>query len=143
MNRDFRECLRNKKLMPFPRAKRLVRKEVCAAEEDLVEAQDRFGHSKYKYATITAYYAIFHAARALVYSRGYRERSHHCLGVALDVFFVERSLMEDRFIKLFRDTMSLREDADYGASFSEEGAAISITNAKEFIQVMRDLLSSD
>jgi hypothetical protein len=75
MNPAFKECLKHKKIIPFPRAKGLAEKELAAAEEDLIEAKDRFHNSRYKYSTINAYYAVFHAARALLYSRGYRETS--------------------------------------------------------------------
>ncbi|MGB7296028.1 MAG: HEPN domain-containing protein [Candidatus Aminicenantales bacterium] len=103
------------------------------ASEDLTEGYDRFKHGRYKYATINSYYAVFHAARALVYSKGYRERSHYCLGVALESMFADRGLLGRRYVKIFRDTMALREDADYGGAYSKEGACTASTNAEEFI----------
>jgi uncharacterized protein (UPF0332 family) len=95
---------------------------LAAAEEDLIEAKDRFHNSRYKYSTINAYYAVFHAARALLYSRGYRERSHYCLLIAQETLFVETGLMGNRFIRIFRDNMSLRESADYSSSFTKDSA---------------------
>jgi len=141
-NRAFKECLDKRKIIFFPRAKGLAKKELLAAEEDLAEARDRFGHGKYKYATINAYYAIFHAARALIYSKGYRERSHYCLAVALEALFVDEDLLKSRYVRIFQDTMALREDADYSGSFSKEGASMSISNAGEFIEVARNLIRS-
>jgi uncharacterized protein (UPF0332 family) len=132
-NQAFEKCLRNRKIIPFPRATRLANKELAAASEDLAEARDRFRNGKYKYATINAYYAIFHAARALINSKGYRERSHYCLSVALEALFVEEGLLAGRYVRLFQDSMALREDADYICSFSKEGASMSISNAEEFI----------
>jgi uncharacterized protein (UPF0332 family) len=120
----------------------LAKKELLAAEEDLAEARDRFGHGKSKYATINAYYAIFHAARALIYSKGYRERSHYCLSVALEALFVEEGLLAGRYVRLLQDTMALREDAGYGGSYSKEGASMSISNAGEFIGIAGDLIRS-
>lgn len=140
MNQAFRECLKNRKIISFPRAKGLIKKEVAAAEEDLIEAKDRFQNSRYKYATINSYYAIFHAARALLYSRGYRERSHHCLSIALEALFVERGLMENRFTRIFKNNMVLRESADYGDRFSRESASLSILNAEEFVKMASILL---
>lgn len=118
----------------------MANKELMAAEEDLAEARDRSCHGKYKYATINAYYAIFHAARALIYSKGYRERSHFCLAVALEALFVDESLLAGRYVRMLQDTMALREDADYSGSFSKEGASISISNAGEFIGAARNLV---
>lgn len=142
VNPAFEKCLKDRKIIPFPRAKRLALKELAAAEEDLAEARDRFIHEKYKYATINAYYAIFHAARALIYSKGYRERSHFCLAAALDALFVDAGLLKGRYVRMFQDTMALREDADYSGSFSKEGASMSISNAEEFIGVAGDLVRS-
>jgi uncharacterized protein (UPF0332 family) len=140
MNQAFRECLSKRKIIPFSRVKTLANKELMAAEEDLAEARDRSCHGKYKYATINAYYSIFHAARALIYSKGYRERSHFCLAVALEALFVDESLLASRYVRMLQDTMALREDADYSGSFSKEGASISISNAGEFIGAARNLV---
>lgn len=142
MNQAFKECLRKKKIIPFPRAKELAKKELRAADEDLAEARDRFDHGRYKYATINGYYSIFHTARALIYSRGYRERSHYCLAVALGALFVDAGLLESRYQRMIQDTMALREDADYGGSFSKEGAFLSISNAEEFGGVANRILAS-
>jgi uncharacterized protein (UPF0332 family) len=111
-----------------------------SAKEDLAEARDRLRNGRYKYATINSYYSIFHAARALLYSRGYRERSHHCLSVAIEALFVKTNKISERFIRIFKNIMSLRESADYNSSFSEEGAFLSISNAQEFLEMVMVLL---
>jgi uncharacterized protein (UPF0332 family) len=97
-------------------------------------------HGRFKYAAINSYYAIFHGARVLLYSRGYRERSHNCLAVALYALFADQGLLERRFVRIFRESMALREDADYSGSFSQEGAVQSILNADEFIDAARVIL---
>lgn len=140
VNPAFEKCLKDRKIILFPRAKRLAKKELAAAEEDLAEAKDRFEKLRYKYATINAYYAIFHAARALIYSKGYRERSHYCLAVALEALFVDKGLFKGRYVRMLRDTMALRESADYGGAFSKEGASTSISNAEEFFRAAENLV---
>jgi uncharacterized protein (UPF0332 family) len=140
MNEAFKECLKNRKIIPFPRAKGLVQKELAAAKDDLAEAKDRLKNGRYKYATINSYYSIFHSARALLYSKGYRERSHHCLSVALEALFVETAKMSIRFIGIFKNSMSLRENADYSSSFSKESAFLSISYAQEFLEIAITLL---
>jgi uncharacterized protein (UPF0332 family) len=140
VNPAFDKCLKDRKIIPFPRARRLAKKEFAAAEEDLAEAKDRFDNLRYKYATINAYYSIFHAARALVYSKGYRERSHYCLAVALEALFVDKGLLAGRHVGILQETMALREDADYSGSFSKEGASTSISNTEEFFRVAKNLV---
>ena len=76
-----------------------------------------------------------------LYSKGYRERSHYCLYVAIDTLFVKAGLLEKHFSRILKDGMSLREDADYGGEFSKEGAALSVSNAEEFIKKSEALLS--
>ncbi len=143
MNQAFKDCIEKKRIFEFPEAKKLVNKELSIAIDDLNEAKDRFKNGKYKYAIINAYYATFHSARALLYSKGYRERSHYCLYVAIDALFVRAGLLEKRFARILKDGMSLREEADYGGEFSKEGAALIISNAEEFIKKSEELLSTD
>jgi uncharacterized protein (UPF0332 family) len=139
-NPAFETCLKSRKIVKFPRARRLISKELLSARQDLEEARDRLAHGKWKYATINAYYAIFHAARALLYFQGFRERSHYCLLIALEALYVQRKLLEVRFVDSFKETMTLRENADYLGTFSREGAEMSIRNAQQFIEAAESLL---
>ncbi len=84
MSRDFEIVLEKRRILPFKEGKNLITKELEASQQDLEEAKNRLASEKYKYATITAYYSMFHAARALLYAQGYREKSHHFLSVAVD-----------------------------------------------------------
>ena len=77
---------------------------------------------------------MFHAARALIYSRSYREKSHYCLAVALRALFVEEGHMEAQFVHDFLNAMNLREAADYEAEFSQSGAKAVIASAERFIE---------
>lgn len=64
MNPGFRRCLENGKIVPFERGKELVRKEINVSESDLSDAMTGYSSQRYKWSTIQAYYAMFHAARA-------------------------------------------------------------------------------
>ena len=77
---------------------------------------------------------MFHAARALIYSRSYREKSHYCLAVALKALFVEEGQLEAIFFRDFLNAMNLCEAADYKAEFSVHGAKAVITSAERFIE---------
>ncbi len=93
MNSEFDECLKYGKIKPFAPTRGMVSKELSIARKDLVYAQASLQTGNYKWATIQAYYAMFHAARALLYSQGYREKSHYCLIVALRALFVDKALL--------------------------------------------------
>jgi len=140
VNQDFKQCLENKKIIPFERGKELVKKELSISESDLLDAKAGFQEKRYKWSTIQAYYAMFHATRALVYSKGYREKSHYCLSVALRALFVEEGNLDAQAGRDFLNAMNLREAADYEAEFSEAGATAVITAAEKFIGKAKSLL---
>jgi len=71
---------------------KLGEKELSIAQSDLSDAKAGFENQRSKWSTIQAYYAMFHTARALIYSRGYREKSHYCLAVALKSLFVDEGM---------------------------------------------------
>jgi len=133
MNAEFQRCLNSGRLLPFPEGPALATKELSTARSDLADAQASLTEGRSKWSTIQGYYAMFHAARALVYSRGYREKSHHCLAVALRALFVDEKRLEARVVRDFLNAMNLREAADYEADFSEKGAAAVIKAAERFI----------
>lgn len=133
MNPEFKQCLDSGKIVAFPGGKVLARKELSVARSDLSEAKEGFKNQRYKWSTIQAYYAMFHAVRALVFSKGYREKSHYCLAVALRALFVEEGNLDVQDVRDFLNAMNLREAADYEAEFSESGAKAVISSAERFI----------
>lgn len=135
MNQDFKKGLDNKRIVRFEEGKSSIPSEIQAAKDDLAEALDRFDKGKYKYATITAYYSMFHSARALLYSQGYREKSHYYLLVAIRALFVEKDLMKEGLLSEFHEAMVLRENADYNSQFSKEGANSAIKTSKEMLRL--------
>jgi len=141
MNQDFKKCLDRGTIYPDPTAKSLAEKEFAVALRGLAAAQKMFNDEMPKYCTITAYYAMFHAARALLFSQGYKERGHRCLIHAIEALFVEKKLLEMQYIRNLLNAMSLREDADYADEYSKQGAQDSLITAKEFIQKAQELLN--
>lgn len=139
---EFKKAVENRRIVRFAKAKALTGKELLAAQDDLSEAEDRYKNQKFKYATIIAYYSMFHAARALIYSRGYREKSHYYLFIALKYLFTESGLLKEELVEDFYSAMTLREGADYHGEFSREGAESSIESASKFLQQAKTILKS-
>jgi uncharacterized protein (UPF0332 family) len=140
MNQEFKQCIENKKIIPFATGKKLVNKEIAVAQSDLSEAKAGYENERYKWSTVQAYYAMFHAARALVYSKDYREKSHCCLAVALRALFVDEGKMDAQSVRDLLNAMNLRESADYDAEFSQSGAKAVIESADKFIQKTIEIL---
>jgi len=135
---EFDKLLIERKLIRSRIGKNMVMKEVKAAQTDLQDAKDSLEQRKFKWATIQGYYSTFHSARALLYNRGFREKSHYALLVALRELFsneLERSL-----IGKFEEGMELRQEADYGLKFSEAGAIETIEGAEKLLERAKELL---
>jgi uncharacterized protein (UPF0332 family) len=140
VNQEFKQCLESRKIVSFAGGKKLVKKELSVARSDLSDAKAGYGDGRYKWSTIQGYYAMFHAARALIYSHGYREKSHYCLAVALRALFVDESKMDAQLVRDFLNAMNLREAADYEAEFSQSGAKAVIASAEKFIEKAATIL---
>jgi len=143
MKISFKDCLEKKKIFRFEPAKQLVDLEIEDAESDLCSAQEESSKSGFKWATIKGYYSMFHSARALLYSRGYREKGHYCLYLALKAFFVQENKLEPKLAEDFNNSIILREDADYRRKFSQEGAQAVIESAKRFLKATKEILSKE
>jgi uncharacterized protein (UPF0332 family) len=123
------KLLEERKILRVRRDSALIAKEIAAAKADL---------KKSKWATIQGYYAMFHSARALLYEKGFREKSHHALLVAVRELYVseiERSLIQE-----FEHGMYLRQEADYGLKFSGRGAQDVIDIAEKMLERTKSIL---
>ena len=140
VDREFKKCLEKGKLREFPKGKQLYLKELKTAGEDLEEARENYKNKRFKWATIQAYYAMFHTGRALIYSREYRERSHYCLIVALRTLFVSKRFLNFQTVEMLQQGKRLRESADYYSEWSQEGAHRMIESAEEFIVKAKKIL---
>jgi len=89
MSYKFQKMFDERRLLKIKTDKKLVLEEFKAAELDLEDAKESFERKKFKWATIQGYYSMFHSVRGLVYSKGFREKSHYALLVAFEELFPE------------------------------------------------------
>lgn len=107
--------------------------ELQIAQEDLGTAQVLLEHVLYRNTISTAYFAMFHAARALVLSRGYSETDHRCLAVAFEHFYGGSSKGQE-LAHAFDRARGLREQADYTGVASKKDALDSVRVAVRFVE---------
>ena len=135
---EFRKLLGQYKILRIRPDEKLVAKEIAASRHDLSAAKVSFGQKEFKWATIQGYYSIFHSGRALAFSKGYREKTHYALLVILEELLYAE--LGNSFIRLFKDTMHVREDADYDLEFSEKTALLVIEGAEDFMERAEEIL---
>lgn len=110
------------KLKSFQLSEEMIKKELEVGKKDFASALASFEASNYKWATIQAYYAIFHAARSLLYKNGYREESHTALKLAIKELYINNGRLPYSVYDSFERGMELREMADYKENYSQKGA---------------------
>lgn len=117
---------------------RLVKKEFEEADYDLGKAKGALEEGDFKWCIIQAYYSMFHAAKALLFRLGFREKKHFVIGAVLERLSKEGRL-ESGFVNDFRGAMMAREDADYRYVHTKDTSGYVIGIAEEFIAKMKEM----
>lgn len=142
MGISFDSCLSAKKLIKIEIEPELIQSEMREAEKDLASAKKDYQIKDWKWATTKAYYSMFHAAKSLLYFKGFKERhSHACLIEGFKELYVKEGLLPLRFAEYLEAGKSRREDATYELVYSEEIASTYVRAAEEFVEKSKQLLA--
>jgi uncharacterized protein (UPF0332 family) len=137
---EFERCIKESRLVKIKPSKEMIQKEVESAEYDLERARNSLDEGDFKWASVQSYYSMFHAAKALVLKRGYREKSHFCLVIALRELYVKEDRLNSEMIENLELCMSLRHEADYGLTYHQESAETALKYAEDFLNNALKLL---
>ena len=118
---------------------RQIEYQIKRANKDLKTAEANLSIDL-TWAFAIAYHAMMRASKALIYSKGYREKSHYYLLVALKSLFVDTNALSEEISSEFHDAMILREDADYHGNFTKDGADAVLETAKELLALAKSIL---
>lgn len=127
----FDDCVKRGLVRVSPSVKSEIDKELTDAKYDLDRARRSIESGDAKWATVQAYYSMFHVTRAVLFSRGFKERSHLCLEYFLDKLVNENMIGQD-YAQYFRTARFQREEADYNSSYSMEDALHILHLATDF-----------
>ena len=142
MSREFDKCLERGKIKRFTPGKKLAKKEIRLAGEDLKVASKSLTERNYRWSIIQSYYSMFHSARGLLYSKSYREKSHYCLIQAIQFLFVETGILSSALLGSLVEAKNLREAADYYGDFSEINCKKLVKKSEEFLKKAEELIES-
>ena len=118
----------------------LIEKELKEAFFDLKSAENSINNGNYKWAIVQSYYSMFHAFRGLLFSRGYKEKSHSGLKYAIKSLFVDYGVISDDVFLDFDSAMRAREMADYSYIYDENIALNMFESTKKLIDEVESLL---
>jgi uncharacterized protein (UPF0332 family) len=95
----------------------MIEKEIAIAALDLDTARESLSKGNAKWASTQSYCSMFHSAKALVLGKGYREKSHWCLLVALRELLVGAGELDGDMADDFELCMGIRHEADYALHY--------------------------
>lgn len=112
-----------------------------SAREWLSEAEKNLEAEALRSALSSAYLAVFHSARAVLFRDGVREKSHYCIGLYLQRY-VEEGSLEENWPMLFDRIRSIRHADQYSFMARPTGEEVQagIDLAERFIERMERLL---
>lgn len=126
------------------------RRAAIAAEWERVtdaqqEARILIDASKPVGAVSRAYYAAFHAARALLLSLGLQPRTHQGVRSLTNLHFERAGRLPARLAHILSQVARTREDAGYDATvtFADDDAHDTLARATEFVAAAKELLGQD
>lgn len=130
-------------LRKIPPSKEKARNSMETALKWLEEAKKNLDSEAFNSSVLSSYLAMFHSARALLFSDGFREKSHYCIARYLEEKYVKKKLLESKWINLLDHYRELRHNDQYSITFftTKDEAENALNTAKEFIERMRKLLS--
>ena len=116
--------------------------EMKRARESLRAAEVLLREALYADAVSDAYYAAFHAVRALLFSVGEEPRSHRGALHLFNIRFVQTSKLDARHLSTLARAQYDRVSADYGSGrvFTRDEAVSEIAGAKELVEAASALL---
>lgn len=136
---DIKDCLEKGYLRSETSAPDLIEKEVKESDYDLARAENALKEKDGKWAIIKSYYSMFHAAKAVCFKAGYREKKHLAILILLEELN-KKGKLENKFVNYFTAAIQALEGADYHYNYSLEKAASLLHLAKEFNIRMKSLI---
>lgn len=115
----LKECFEKGLLRKSAPDKRKALRSVQVAKNKMREAERLFGADFWNQTILAVYTAMFHAARALLYKDGIKERSHYGLYVYLREKYRDR--LEFRFINELNVLREERHELMYGLEVEKHG----------------------
>lgn len=139
---EYEKCIQKGLLRKVMPSAEKAAKSIKKAEEWLAEALDNYRNENYPSCTISAYLAMFHAARALLLRDGFREKSHFCIARYLEEKYEKSGKLEIIWVDMLDRARELRHDDQYDLDFtaSQEEANDIMENAKRFLERMKKLI---
>ena len=139
---DYDDCLAKGLIKKTASSKDKAKQSLLVAgkwfEEAVVNAS---GHAL-RSSLLSAYLAVFHAARAILFYDGYREKSHACIARYLEANYVSKGKLESKWVQMLDHLRETRHTDQYSFDFftSSDEVEEALGKSKAFVARMKKLL---
>jgi uncharacterized protein (UPF0332 family) len=120
----------------------VIRGELDGARVCLAAAKQSLAAKLVAPAVSSTYYAIFHAARAVLWTHGHSAKTHQGLAMLFDQEMVKTGAVEQKYMEILRYGRDQRQLADYDLAefdFSVNDAQDLWNDAAQFVERMEKL----
>lgn len=140
----YKDCLAEGLLRRIPPSQDKAMQSIRKAAKWIEEADSTFKANAFNSSVLDSYMAMFHAARAILFFDGFREKSHACVARYIDEKYVKTGKLEKKWVELLDHHREVRHNDQYDLSFSatQDEAKKAFETAEGFLRRMRDLLDS-
>lgn len=138
---NLKDCFEQGLLRRDPLPKDVLKKEMTISTRFLQSAEICLEQKIYDMSIISCYSAVFHAARAVLFKDGIRERSHVCLIIYIREKYDELAV-HARTMDIYRRS---RHNACYSIDieFTRDDALLGIDAAKDMIEAIKDIVDDE
>ncbi len=108
------------------------------SKEDLETAEDNLTNGRYRASVNRAYYAVFHALRAIVALDHFDSGKHSGIIAFFNQHYVKTGVFDKDISKMIDSCYRLREKADYDDFFlvAKDDAVIQLEKAKRIVEAI-------
>lgn len=113
------------------------------AREDLETAEENLASGKYRASVNRAYYAVFHALRAITALDQFDSGKHSGIIAFFNQHYVKPGIFDKEISKMIDSCYRLREKADYDDFFlaAKDDAVIQLEKAKRIMEAVEQYIT--
>lgn len=141
MKFDIDRCIKLGLLKRIPSSKEKAEGSIKNAENWLRESENNLRNLAFRSCILTSYLDMFHAARAILFIDGFREKSHFAVARYLEDKYVKTGLLERERVDILDFYRETRHEDQYSINFfaTKEESQKAFQSAKEFVKRMKEL----
>jgi len=128
--------------MTMDSSRTFVKTSLSRAESALRSAKLLLEHGELEGAASRAYYAMFHATRAILFSKGLKAKTHKGTVSLFGEHIVKKGVLGEEYADALRKAFDLRQKSDYEIYAELDGKLVkeAVSNAEKLITKVKETI---